>query len=164
MGGHRSLLMVMVWVWIQIRRKMLGSASNQVNNSRSHAWGHCKWGWWLWEFIIKGHSKGVLRCSWCCMHPHLLHLPPFAIFYLCINTSLNIATFVVHQCFSNSNTCHMCSFVQLCLLVYCISWIFVPQPHFIILSSVNFIFIKITVSQKLDWCLMFISWPITGKK
>jgi hypothetical protein len=26
MGGHRSLLMVMVWVWVQIRRKMLGSA------------------------------------------------------------------------------------------------------------------------------------------
>jgi hypothetical protein len=25
MGGHRSLLMVMVWVWVQIRRKMLGS-------------------------------------------------------------------------------------------------------------------------------------------
>ena len=26
-GGHRSLLMGMVWVWVQIRRKMLGSAS-----------------------------------------------------------------------------------------------------------------------------------------
>jgi len=26
MGGHRSLLMVMVWVRVQIRRKMLGSA------------------------------------------------------------------------------------------------------------------------------------------
>ena len=26
MGGHRSLLMVMVWVWVQIRRKMLGYA------------------------------------------------------------------------------------------------------------------------------------------
>jgi hypothetical protein len=25
-GGHRSLLMGMVWVWVQIRRKMLGSA------------------------------------------------------------------------------------------------------------------------------------------
>jgi hypothetical protein len=25
MGGHRSLLMDMVWVWVQIRRKMLGS-------------------------------------------------------------------------------------------------------------------------------------------
>jgi len=25
MGGHRSLLMVMVWAWVQIRRKMLGS-------------------------------------------------------------------------------------------------------------------------------------------
>ena len=25
MGGHRSVLMVMVWVWVQIRRKMLGS-------------------------------------------------------------------------------------------------------------------------------------------
>jgi hypothetical protein len=25
MGGHKSLLMVMVWVWGQIRRKMLGS-------------------------------------------------------------------------------------------------------------------------------------------
>ena len=25
MGGHRSLLMGMVWVWVQIRRKMLGS-------------------------------------------------------------------------------------------------------------------------------------------
>ena len=28
-GGHRSLLMSMVWVWVQIRRKMLGS-SNQI--------------------------------------------------------------------------------------------------------------------------------------
>jgi hypothetical protein len=26
MGGHRSLLMVMGWVWVQIRRKMLGFA------------------------------------------------------------------------------------------------------------------------------------------
>jgi hypothetical protein len=26
MDGHRSLLMGMVWVWVQIRRKMLGSA------------------------------------------------------------------------------------------------------------------------------------------
>jgi hypothetical protein len=26
MGGHRWLLMVMVWVWVQIRKKMLGSA------------------------------------------------------------------------------------------------------------------------------------------
>jgi len=25
MGGHRSPLMGMVWVWVQIRRKMLGS-------------------------------------------------------------------------------------------------------------------------------------------
>ena len=25
MGGHRSLLMGMVWVWVQIRGKMLGS-------------------------------------------------------------------------------------------------------------------------------------------
>jgi hypothetical protein len=25
MGGHRPLLMVMVWVWVQMRRKMLGS-------------------------------------------------------------------------------------------------------------------------------------------
>ena len=25
MGGHRSLLMVMVWIWVQIRWKMLGS-------------------------------------------------------------------------------------------------------------------------------------------
>jgi hypothetical protein len=32
MGGHRSLLMVMVWVWVQIRRKMLGFA----NYARSH--------------------------------------------------------------------------------------------------------------------------------
>ena len=24
-GGHRSLLMGMAWVWVQIRRKMLGS-------------------------------------------------------------------------------------------------------------------------------------------
>jgi hypothetical protein len=24
MGGHRSLLMIIVWVWVQIRRKMLG--------------------------------------------------------------------------------------------------------------------------------------------
>ena len=31
MGGHRSLLMVMVWVWIQIRRQMLGSASYPPN-------------------------------------------------------------------------------------------------------------------------------------
>ena len=28
MGGHRSLLMVMVWVWVQIGRKMLGSANH----------------------------------------------------------------------------------------------------------------------------------------
>ena len=27
MGGHRSMLMVMDWVWVQIRRKMLGYAS-----------------------------------------------------------------------------------------------------------------------------------------
>ena len=27
MGGHWSLLMVMIWVWVQIRRKMLESAS-----------------------------------------------------------------------------------------------------------------------------------------
>ena len=25
MGGHRSLLMGMVWVWVQLKRKMLGS-------------------------------------------------------------------------------------------------------------------------------------------
>jgi hypothetical protein len=25
MGGHRSLLMIMVWIWVQTRRKMLGS-------------------------------------------------------------------------------------------------------------------------------------------
>jgi hypothetical protein len=25
-GGHRSLLMGMVWIWVQSRRKMLGSA------------------------------------------------------------------------------------------------------------------------------------------
>ena len=25
MGGHRSMLLVMVWVWVQILRKMLGS-------------------------------------------------------------------------------------------------------------------------------------------
>jgi hypothetical protein len=25
MGGHRSLLMVMIWAWVQVRRKMLGS-------------------------------------------------------------------------------------------------------------------------------------------
>ena len=25
MGGHRSLLMIMIWVWVQIWRKMLGS-------------------------------------------------------------------------------------------------------------------------------------------
>jgi hypothetical protein len=29
MGGHRSLLMVMVWVWVQIRRKMLGFAGDR---------------------------------------------------------------------------------------------------------------------------------------
>jgi hypothetical protein len=29
MGGHRSLLMGMVWEWVQIRRKMLGSDENQ---------------------------------------------------------------------------------------------------------------------------------------
>jgi hypothetical protein len=28
MGGHRSMLMGMVWVWVQIRRKMLGSGSH----------------------------------------------------------------------------------------------------------------------------------------
>jgi hypothetical protein len=27
MGGHRLLRIIMVWVWVQIRRKMLGSAS-----------------------------------------------------------------------------------------------------------------------------------------
>jgi len=25
MGGHRSLLMVIVWIWVKIQRKMLGS-------------------------------------------------------------------------------------------------------------------------------------------
>jgi hypothetical protein len=34
MGGHRSLLMVMVWVWVQIRRKMLGSNMNLWKTSR----------------------------------------------------------------------------------------------------------------------------------
>jgi hypothetical protein len=28
MGGHRALQMVMVWVWVQFRRRMLGSASH----------------------------------------------------------------------------------------------------------------------------------------
>ena len=28
MGGHKSLLMGMVWVWVQIGRKMLGSGTN----------------------------------------------------------------------------------------------------------------------------------------
>ena len=32
MGGHRSLLMVMVWVWVQILRKMLGSNIKGSNN------------------------------------------------------------------------------------------------------------------------------------
>jgi hypothetical protein len=34
MGGHKSLLMVMVWVWVQIRRKMLGSNMNLWKTSR----------------------------------------------------------------------------------------------------------------------------------
>jgi hypothetical protein len=35
MGGHRSLMMGMVWVWIQIQRKMLGSANNQKLNFKT---------------------------------------------------------------------------------------------------------------------------------
>jgi hypothetical protein len=31
MGGHRSLLMGMVWVWVQTRRTMLGSDANQTH-------------------------------------------------------------------------------------------------------------------------------------
>ena len=32
-GGHRSLLMVVVWVWIQIRRKMLGFGLQSKTNA-----------------------------------------------------------------------------------------------------------------------------------
>jgi hypothetical protein len=31
MGGHRALQMVMVWVWIQFRRRMLGSAKHYIH-------------------------------------------------------------------------------------------------------------------------------------
>jgi hypothetical protein len=34
MGGHRSLLMAMVWVWVQIRRKMSGSGMWQASERR----------------------------------------------------------------------------------------------------------------------------------
>jgi hypothetical protein len=34
MGGQRSLLMGMVWVWVQIQRKMLGFASHM--SMRAH--------------------------------------------------------------------------------------------------------------------------------
>ena len=30
MGEHRSLMMVMVYVWVQIRRKMLGSGAFKI--------------------------------------------------------------------------------------------------------------------------------------
>jgi hypothetical protein len=35
MGGHRSLMMGMVWVCVQIRRKMLGSANHDPINPKS---------------------------------------------------------------------------------------------------------------------------------
>ena len=31
MGGHRSFLMGMVWVWVQTRRKMLGSGDQVIS-------------------------------------------------------------------------------------------------------------------------------------
>jgi hypothetical protein len=49
MGGHRSLLMVMVWVWIQIRRKMLGSGVFTLLLG--------KWVWWDFS-----HSRKQLEC------------------------------------------------------------------------------------------------------
>ena len=33
-GGHRSLLMGMVWVRVQIKRKMLGSAGEEAGRKR----------------------------------------------------------------------------------------------------------------------------------
>jgi hypothetical protein len=33
MGGHRSLLMVMVWVWVQIRKKVLGFVANTTERA-----------------------------------------------------------------------------------------------------------------------------------
>jgi hypothetical protein len=35
MGGHRSLLLVMVLVWVQIRRKLLGSAVESILNYKT---------------------------------------------------------------------------------------------------------------------------------
>ena len=35
MGGHRSMLMVMDWVWVQIRRKMLGSAMYTIKDQQT---------------------------------------------------------------------------------------------------------------------------------
>ena len=32
MDGHRSPLMGMVWVWVQIQRKMLGSVGHQPDH------------------------------------------------------------------------------------------------------------------------------------
>ena len=31
MGGHRLLLMGMVWVWVQLERKMLGSGGYSID-------------------------------------------------------------------------------------------------------------------------------------
>jgi hypothetical protein len=41
MGGHGSLLMVIVWVWVQIRRKMLGSVEDPYDLTylREDWWG-----------------------------------------------------------------------------------------------------------------------------
>ena len=38
MGGHRSLVMIMVWAWVQIQRKMLGSGSLISVSMAGHEW------------------------------------------------------------------------------------------------------------------------------
>ena len=44
-GGHRSLLMGMVWVWVQIRRKMLGSVRLLESTTISTLFKKCMQSW-----------------------------------------------------------------------------------------------------------------------
>ena len=63
MGGHRSMLMVMVWVWAQIRRKMLGSDVKVYVDSYIASNGSCFMVTWI---VFENHllEVGLTQNHW----------------------------------------------------------------------------------------------------